>query len=187
MAQGSGFLVIQRKKIVSSGVSLITVHAAYASTNKNKIVRMETRRMFTCVHASTLPCFHSLCKYSNVSQRRETYKVDCGRRMRGDKCKCPFNSIYNLQQSLQEGYRKARLGACVYHAHTSHRSHHPPPIAILFTNVTINGTDFELDRTRTYGENNATCNRMLALSPFLIGRMFVREPSWKYLANLVGS
>ena len=24
------------------------------------------------------------------------------------------------------------------------------------------------------------------LSPFLIGRMFVREPSWKYLANLVG-
>ena len=25
------------------------------------------------------------------------------------------------------------------------------------------------------------------LSPFLIGRMFVREPSWKYSANLVGS
>ena len=26
-----------------------------------------------------------------------------------------------------------------------------------------------------------------ALSPFLTGRMFVREPSWKYSANLVGS
>ena len=26
-----------------------------------------------------------------------------------------------------------------------------------------------------------------ALSPFLIGRMFVREPSWEYSANLVGS
>ena len=26
-----------------------------------------------------------------------------------------------------------------------------------------------------------------ALSPFLIGQMFVREPSWKYSANLVGS
>ena len=25
------------------------------------------------------------------------------------------------------------------------------------------------------------------LSPFLIGRMFVREPNWKYSANLVGS
>ena len=25
------------------------------------------------------------------------------------------------------------------------------------------------------------------LCPFLIGRMFVREPSWKYSANLVGS
>ena len=25
------------------------------------------------------------------------------------------------------------------------------------------------------------------LSPFLIGRMFVREPSWEYSANLVGS
>ena len=25
------------------------------------------------------------------------------------------------------------------------------------------------------------------LSPFLIGQMFVREPSWKYSANLVGS
>ena len=25
------------------------------------------------------------------------------------------------------------------------------------------------------------------LSPFLSGRMFVREPSWKYSANLVGS
>ena len=25
------------------------------------------------------------------------------------------------------------------------------------------------------------------ISPFLIGRMFVREPSWKYSANLVGS
>ena len=27
----------------------------------------------------------------------------------------------------------------------------------------------------------------LALSPFLIGRMFVHEPSWEYSANLVGS
>ena len=27
----------------------------------------------------------------------------------------------------------------------------------------------------------------LALSPFLIGRMFLREPSWKYSATLVGS
>ena len=26
-----------------------------------------------------------------------------------------------------------------------------------------------------------------ALSPFLIGQMFVREPSWKYSAKLVGS
>ena len=26
-----------------------------------------------------------------------------------------------------------------------------------------------------------------ALSPFLIGRMFLREPSWKYSAKLVGS
>ena len=25
------------------------------------------------------------------------------------------------------------------------------------------------------------------LSPFLVGRMFVREASWKYSANLVGS
>ena len=25
------------------------------------------------------------------------------------------------------------------------------------------------------------------LSPFLIGRMFLREPSWKYSAKLVGS
>ena len=25
------------------------------------------------------------------------------------------------------------------------------------------------------------------LSPFLIGRMFFREPSWEYSANLVGS
>ena len=25
------------------------------------------------------------------------------------------------------------------------------------------------------------------LSSFLIGRMFLREPSWKYLAKLVGS
>ena len=25
------------------------------------------------------------------------------------------------------------------------------------------------------------------LSPFLTGRMFLREPSWKYSANLVGS
>ena len=25
------------------------------------------------------------------------------------------------------------------------------------------------------------------LSPFLIGGMFVREPSWKYSANLVGT
>ena len=25
------------------------------------------------------------------------------------------------------------------------------------------------------------------LNPFLIGRMFVREPSWKYSANVVGS
>ena len=30
-------------------------------------------------------------------------------------------------------------------------------------------------------------NGTRCLSPFLIGRMFVREPSWKYLANLVGS
>ena len=29
--------------------------------------------------------------------------------------------------------------------------------------------------------------RLPALSPFLIGRMFVREPSWEYSANLVGS
>ena len=28
---------------------------------------------------------------------------------------------------------------------------------------------------------------MKVLSPFLIGRMFLREPSWKYSANLVGS
>ena len=28
---------------------------------------------------------------------------------------------------------------------------------------------------------------VLALSPFLIGRMFLREPSWKYSAKLVGS
>ena len=28
---------------------------------------------------------------------------------------------------------------------------------------------------------------LLAESPFLIGRMFVREPSWKYSANLVDS
>ena len=27
----------------------------------------------------------------------------------------------------------------------------------------------------------------IALSPFLIRRMFVREPSWEYSANLVGS
>ena len=27
----------------------------------------------------------------------------------------------------------------------------------------------------------------IALSPFLIGRMFLREPSWKYSAKLVGS
>ena len=27
----------------------------------------------------------------------------------------------------------------------------------------------------------------VALSPFLIGRMFLREPSWKYSAKLVGS
>ena len=26
-----------------------------------------------------------------------------------------------------------------------------------------------------------------SLSPFLIGRMFLREPSWKYSAKLVGS
>ena len=26
-----------------------------------------------------------------------------------------------------------------------------------------------------------------ALSPFLTGRMFVREPSWEYSANLAGS
>ena len=29
--------------------------------------------------------------------------------------------------------------------------------------------------------------RLPALSPFLIGRMFLREPSWKYSAKLVGS
>ena len=29
--------------------------------------------------------------------------------------------------------------------------------------------------------------RRLPLSPFLIGRMFLREPSWKYSAKLVGS
>ena len=29
--------------------------------------------------------------------------------------------------------------------------------------------------------------RFCVLSPFLIGRMFVREPSWKYSANLAGS
>ena len=27
----------------------------------------------------------------------------------------------------------------------------------------------------------------VALCPFLIGRMFLREPSWKYSAKLVGS
>ena len=31
------------------------------------------------------------------------------------------------------------------------------------------------------------CNHPYALSPFLIGRMFLREPSWKYSAKLVGS
>ena len=30
-------------------------------------------------------------------------------------------------------------------------------------------------------------NGLKALSPLLTGRMFVREPSWKYSANLVGS
>ena len=29
--------------------------------------------------------------------------------------------------------------------------------------------------------------RLPALSPFLIGRLFVREPSWEYSANLNGS
>ena len=29
--------------------------------------------------------------------------------------------------------------------------------------------------------------KLLSLSPFLIGRMFVREPSSEYSANLVGS
>ena len=28
---------------------------------------------------------------------------------------------------------------------------------------------------------------LLVLSPFLIGRMFLREPSWEYSANLAGS
>ena len=42
------------------------------------------------------------------------------------------------------------------------------------------------------GENytyryTVTTRMILALIPFLIGRMFVREPSWKYSANLVGS
>ena len=31
------------------------------------------------------------------------------------------------------------------------------------------------------------CAQTCMLSPFLIGRMFLREPSWKYSANLVGS
>ena len=30
-------------------------------------------------------------------------------------------------------------------------------------------------------------NNAHLLSPFLIGRMFLREPSWKYSAKLVGS
>ena len=34
---------------------------------------------------------------------------------------------------------------------------------------------------------SVTTKMIPALSPFLIGRMLVREPSWKYSANLVGS
>ena len=33
----------------------------------------------------------------------------------------------------------------------------------------------------------AHCLCLCCLSPFLIGRMFLREPSWKYSAKLVGS
>ena len=31
------------------------------------------------------------------------------------------------------------------------------------------------------------CWNAFSLSPFLIGRMYLREPSWKYSAKLVGS
>ena len=31
------------------------------------------------------------------------------------------------------------------------------------------------------------CSDVTTLSPFLIGRMFLREASWKYSAKLVGS
>ena len=35
--------------------------------------------------------------------------------------------------------------------------------------------------------NNGHFYGAWSLSPFLIGRMFLREPSWKYSAKLVGS
>ena len=37
-----------------------------------------------------------------------------------------------------------------------------------------------------YREANVSSHER-AVSPFLIGRMFLREPSWKYSANLFGS
>ena len=44
------------------------------------------------------------------------------------------------------------------------------------------------DTARKRPERPWTAARtMEVLSPFLIGRMFLREPSWKYSAKLVGS
>ena len=48
-------------------------------------------------------------------------------------------------------------------------------------------TNHNLFEEKGEGKRGPRSFSLPTLSPFLIGRMFVREPSWKYSAKLVGS
>ena len=73
--------------------------------------------------------------------------------------------------------------------------HTPPPSgsvaqraamrsSALDFNVGGTGSTWAFLPNKMFDRRNAL---VLSLSPFLIGRMFLREPSWKYSAKLVGS
>ena len=51
----------------------------------------------------------------------------------------------------------------------------------------LTGSVFVYRGHRTAGDSSPLRTIVIDYSPFLIGRMFVREPSWEYSANLAGS
>ena len=78
---------------------------------------------------------------------------------------CYFHSLINDQPF--RGALTASAGSC----------------AEIKSGVTSSGRVLE----EGAGERCSECGYLPCLSPFLIGRTFVREPGWEYSANLVDS